>query len=233
VSIAEKQLFVSVDNAQDGHREQVHYKDLIYSVIKARGTEMNLTVGDIYFIYPYTNQSLALLSGIESAFYSKSFLCAAVLTRCLLDCVLSLSYALHVDRYDSQAFVDEYRKSGELTKPNPKGKRFRLTGKDLVNAFKECTGFDVSNSYTQLSKMVHPTIHHLHASIKELPESDADFEFGFVGEKTIYPQHLYDELKTIIDLCIIRIAIIWDALSPNPRFAGFRPNNLPVVMRMQ
>jgi len=212
-------LMIAIDDAHSNERTLIHYKELVFSTIKeaSNNPDFCLLESDLYFTYPFTNQALALAAGIESTWSEGNFLCAANLTRSLLDCMLSLSYTIHVCKNDQQAFVEEFQKTGELTKPSPKGKRNRLAGKDLVFAFKKRTGFDMGNSYIQLSKLVHPTLLHLHAGIEDL----GDYKLGFklYGEKTTFPSHLHVELKSIFDLCIIQIVAYWDSRCVNPRFS--------------
>jgi hypothetical protein len=186
---------------KDGER-QIHYKDFIFEAVKTTFSETGILYqDDLYFVYPFTNQALALLSGIECAYFGKNFLSAAILTRSLIDCVMSLVYMTQVSTNDYRAFIDEFQRSGELTKNTAKGRK-PLTGKDLTKVFQKNTGANLSESYKQLSKMVHSTIFHIHANTKMIPNTESDFEIAFVGEKLEYPQRFYDELKDIVAVCI-------------------------------
>ncbi|MDR2904101.1 MAG: hypothetical protein LBU77_06305 [Clostridiales bacterium] len=184
--------------------QQVHYKDFILrTLMKSFTTAGDLYADDLYFIFPFTNQALALLAGIENAFFSRNFLSTAILTRSLIDCVMSLVYITQVSTDDYQAFLDEFRRSGELTKRTSEKKKCkRLTGKDLTDVFLKNTGINLMNSYKQLSKMVHSTIFHMHANTKLVSDTDNAFELAIVGERLEYPQRLYDELRDIIEVCI-------------------------------
>lgn len=194
----ESKFFVGIGN------HKVHYKELIEHALKTSLGEMpDLFQDDIYFIFPFTNQALTLISGIECTYFKKNLLPAAILARSLIDCTMSLVYVIQVSDDDYQDFLDEFRRSGELTKANLKRKkRMRLTGRDLTKVFLESTGIDLSNSYKQLSKMVHPTVFHMHANTKMIANTEDKVEIAFIGEKLEYPQHLYDELEDIVILCI-------------------------------
>ena len=194
--------------------QRVHYKKVIEAQFKGYyGKMLNIYPDDFFFFFPYTNQALALLSGIETAYFGRNFLCAAILTRSLLDCVMSWIYVTQVTQDDYKDFLDEFMKSGEITKVTKKGnKRTRVTGQDLTDTFKKCRGIDLSNSYKQLSKMVHPSIHHFHANTRPTPDLESDACIAITsGENTEYPQHLYDELKDIVHLCMSHVVILWDS----------------------
>ncbi len=157
----------------------------------------------MYFVFPFINQGLALLAGIEDAVSDRNFLVASVLTRSLIDCVMSLVYVTQVSSEDYQSFLNEFRRSGELTKNSTDRKtRKRLTGEDLTKVFQKSTGVNLSNSYKQLSKMVHSTIFHMHANTKPRTDPDYNIEVAIVGENLEYPDRFYDELKDIVEVCI-------------------------------
>jgi hypothetical protein len=186
-------------------------KEIEDAIMQKYSVDNNIYRNDLYFFNPYTNEALALLSGIEYSISDKNFLCAAILTRSLLDCTMSLIYVMSVPPSDYEAFIEEFIAKGELTKlVKDNKKRIRITGKDLTSSFSRCTQIDFSNTYKQLSKMVHPTIHHLHASTHSTPNEDSDFYVGITpGKFTVYPQHLYDELEEIVRLCMSTILSAW------------------------
>lgn len=209
VEMAEKKLCIC------NGEESIPCREYMLSIIRKHFNGMTpFYEAEFLFIFPFTNQAIALLSGIEAAYCSRNFLCAAILTRSLLDCVMSLIYVDQArQKEDYKEFIEEYERTGELTKPNSKRtKRYRLHGNDLVEAFKNFNGINVNNTYVQLSKMVHPTKFHFHASTTPTPDSDCDCGIAFYGEKTEYPQHLYDELLEIIELCIDQLELIWASL---------------------
>lgn len=158
-------------------------------------------IRDDLFLFPTINFAMALLDDIESSYFGKRFVPCAILTRSLLDATMSLIYFLQVPSSDYDSFFKEYFKTGELTKaPDKKGIRWRLTGKELCEVYKNKVGYDVNEPYKNLSKYVHPTLRHFYSMYQDL--DDGAFGLTMYGSKTEFIEEQYLELHQLIYSCI-------------------------------
>ncbi|MBS7576101.1 MULTISPECIES: hypothetical protein [unclassified Enterococcus] len=156
---------------------------------------------DDFFVIPIINFTMELTDDIESCYFGKRFIPCTILTRSLLDATMSLIYFLQVPNYDYHSFFEEYLKTGELTKaPNKNGKRWRVTGKELCKIFKSKVKYDVSESYQNLSRYVHPTIKHFYSIYQDL--ENEKFELTVYGSNTKFNNEQYLELRQLIYSCI-------------------------------
>jgi len=172
------------------------------------GSRIPLCSEDVFFFFPAVNQSLAFIAGIEEEMNQRNLICVAAAIRGLVDTTMSLYYALTVDSSDMDGFIKAFGETGELTKPGRNGRRSRVTGKELVNRFKE-TGFDGSQTYQNLSKCLHFTRIAMDAMISETNDDDMSFKFAVLGAKTKYPEKLWNEVTGVVSICIsVLIAII-------------------------
>jgi hypothetical protein len=201
-----KKLCVTIDG--EFIPVEKHISNILIGLL---GAEANLLDSDILFFLPALNQSIAFIVGIESAINQQNFLCAAVVARGLIDTTMSLYFALNVDSTDRCAFIKRFGEKGDLTVPKKNGSRRRMTGKELVEKFKE-TGFDGSQAYENLSKLLHFTRLAMDAAITDAVEEKGSYCVGLrvaYGGKTQYPDKLWDEINGIVGVCVsVLITII-------------------------
>ncbi|KXT62801.1 hypothetical protein [Lactococcus sp. DD01] len=158
-------------------------------------------IRDDLFLFPTVNFAMSLIDDIENCYFGNRFIPCAILTRSLLDATMSLIYFLQVPSSDYDSFFENYFKTGELTKsPDKKGKRWRVTGKELCETYKNKVAYDVNEAYKNLSKYVHPTIRHFY-SIYQDSENGA-FGLTIYGSKTEFSEEQYLELHQLIYSCI-------------------------------
>ena len=162
---------------------------------------------DDFFVFSTVNFVMEIYKDIEQCYYERRYVSCAILTRALLDAVMSMVYFLNVPSNDYQNFVKYYMEKGELTKKSKKNdRRMRVTGKDLCENYKTIMKYNVSTVYRKLSQFVHPTKRHLKSIYKT--KGNNCFEISILGAETLYSDKDFLELWQIIDSCSRTIEIV-------------------------
>lgn len=137
---------------------------------------------DLLFILPVANQAIELEKGIEKMISDNNFICAASLTRGLMESSLVLVYSLSYyglnSEVDEDKFYDKFLEKGRLQKYYKKKWR-SVRDIDLLEVFKELFHVDLENDYNKLCDILHYSISHVDLPVKSVAGNSFSINIGY------------------------------------------------------
>ncbi|MFK4787377.1 hypothetical protein ACI1T5_05290 [Lactococcus petauri] len=137
---------------------------------------------DIYFILPIANQAIELEKGIDKMVLDKNFICAASLTRSLLECSLVLAYALSFHELnkeiEEEEFFDKFLENGRMQKYYKKRWR-NVRDIDLLDVFNILFHIDIQSDYDSLCNILHYSKSHITLPIKSMEGGKFQVNIGY------------------------------------------------------
>lgn len=141
---------------------------------------------DLFFILPIANQAIELDKGIDKMVLDNNFICAASLTRSLLECSLVLLYALSFHslnkEIDEEEFFDKFLEEGRIQKYY-RNKWRNVRDIDLLDVFNELLHIDIHSDYKKLCDILHYSKSHINLPIKSMEGEKFQINIGY--DKTI------------------------------------------------